>query len=86
MTQSEFQRVEILLLLCATNITRCQEVVTRSSALVERAKKLIEVCQKTLKDKEAVLKRVALSRAAAHVSERLLAAQSNEVAGFAKRP
>ena len=87
MTQSEFQRIESLLRVCDTNITRCQKVVLRSSALVEQAKKLIEVFQKTLKDREAAaLKSVDLSRQAAHASEQLLAAQRNEVLGFNERP
>jgi hypothetical protein len=63
MTQSEFQRIETLLRVCASNIARCQQIATRSSVLVEGAKKLVEDCQKTLRDKEAdTLKSVKLSR------------------------
>jgi hypothetical protein len=76
MTQSEFERIETLLRVCATNIKHCQEIATRSSILVERAKKLIEDCQKSLKDKEAAtLKSVKLSRQVARASQQLLATQ-----------
>ena len=51
--ESEFHKVENLLLACAANIEHCRKVITRASALVNRAKKLIQFSQEYLRSKNA---------------------------------
>jgi hypothetical protein len=53
MMESEFHKVENLLLACAANIKHCRKVVKRSSALVNCAKKLIQFSQEHLRSKKA---------------------------------
>jgi hypothetical protein len=80
MTPPDFQRLEMLLRICATNVARCQEVVRRSSALVKRAKKLLDVCQETLSDRESAgLKSIGSAQRAVAASERLLVASNRRM-------